>query len=149
MDRMGHQSETDAYSDGDPHQRTSGMRGVRVGRMRGESIRLESIRLETPNSRARALVTAINRLEQEHVALLMALCDLEDSSARSEDVVLRSALEMLLRDELRQTQHALQRASQGTYGTCEVCHQPLSRRHLSLHPAMTRCWACTGRTPRD
>jgi DnaK suppressor protein len=63
--------------------------------------------------------------------------------------VLRTALEQLLRDELRQTQHALQRASQGTYGTCEVCHQPLSRRHLSLHPAMTRCWACTGRTPRD
>jgi RNA polymerase-binding transcription factor DksA len=108
-----------------------------------------NIRLETANSRTRALVTAINRLEQEHVALLLALCDLEEPSARSEDAVLRSALDLLLRDELRQTQYALQRASQGTYGTCEVCHQPLSRRHLSLHPAMTRCWACASRTPRD
>jgi len=144
LDRMGHQSETSASSDGDPHQRTPGMPSARVGRIRGESIRFEGA-----NSRARALVTAINRLEQEHVALLMALCDLEEPSAQSEDLVLRSVLEQLLRDELRQTQHALQRASQGTYGTCEVCHQPLSRRHLSLHPAMTRCWACTGRTPRD
>jgi RNA polymerase-binding transcription factor DksA len=108
-----------------------------------------NIRLETANSRTRALITAINRLEQEHVALLLALCDLEDPSAPGEDAVLRSALDLLLRDELRQTQHALQRASQGTYGACEVCHQPLSRRHLSLHPAMTRCWACTGRKPRD
>ena len=148
MDRMGHQSETDATSDGEPHQRTpgtSGTSGARGGRIRDTM----SVRLEAANSRARALVAAINRLEQEHVALLLALCDLEEPSARSEDVVLRSALEHLLRDELRQTQHALQRASQGTYGICEVCHQPLSRRHLSLHPAMTRCWACTGRMPRD
>lgn len=144
VDRMAHQSETDATGDGEPHQRTPGTSGARIGRMRGVNIRLE-----TTNSRARALITAINRLEQEHVALLLALCDLEEPSARSEDVVLRSALEQLLRDELRQTQHALQRASQGTYGVCEVCHQPLSRRHLSLHPAMTRCWACTGRKPRD
>src|SRR5690348_195820 len=145
VDRMGHQSETDATSDGEPHQRTPGTSGARVGRIRD----MVSVRLETANSRARALVAAINRLEQEHVALLLALCDLEEPTARSEDVVLRSALEHLLRDELRQTQHALQRASQGTYGICEVCHQPLSRRHLSLHPAMTRCWACTGRMPRD
>lgn len=146
MDRMGHQSETDtdATSDGDPHQRTPGASGARAGRIRGVSVRFE-----TPNSRARALVSAINRLEQEHVALLLALCELEESSGQSEDAVLRSALEQLLRDELRQTQHALQSASQGTYGVCEVCHQPLSRRHLSLHPAMTRCWACAGRTPRD
>ncbi len=144
MDRMGHQSETDATSDGEPHQRTPGRSGARVGRMRGVSVRLE-----TPYSRARALVTAINRLEQEHVALLLALCELEDSSATSEDAVLHSALNQLLREELRQTQHALQCASQGTYGVCEVCHQPLSRRHLSLHPAMTRCWTCAGRMPRD
>lgn len=144
VDRMGHQSEADATSDGDPHQRTAGASGARIGRMRGVGIRLD-----TANTRARVLITAINRLEQEHVALLLALCDLEEPSARNEDVILRSALEQLLRDELRQTQHALQRASQGTYGTCEVCYQPLSRRHLSLHPAMTRCWTCASRKPRD
>jgi RNA polymerase-binding transcription factor len=144
VDRMGHQSETDATSDSEPHQRTPGLPGMRASRVRGVSTRLE-----TPNSRARALLTAINRLEQEHVALLLAVCDLEESSGKSQDAVLRSALDLLLREDLRRTQHALQRASQGTYGICEVCQQPLSRRHLSLLPAITRCWACTARTPRE
>ena len=120
MDRMGHQSETDATSDGEPHQRTPGTAGARVGRMRGVNIRLE-----TTNSRARALITAINRLEQEHVALLLALCELEESSAGEQDALMRSALDLLLRDELRRTQHALRRASLGVYGICEVCQQPL------------------------
>ena len=106
-----------------------------------------------PESRERALVVAINRLEQEHVALLMALCELEESSAdsqdASQDALVRSALQALLREDLRRTQHALRRAGQGTYGICEVCQQPLSRRHLTLAPAMSRCWACTGRAPRE
>jgi RNA polymerase-binding transcription factor DksA len=141
---MGHQSETDATTDGEPHQRTTGTSSARVSRMRGTGVRFE-----TAQSRARMLVSAINRLEQEHVALLLALCDLEEAPAKSQDVVLRSALELLLREELQQTQHALELAAQGTFGICEVCHQPLSRRHLSLLPAITRCWACTGRMPHD
>ncbi len=142
MDRMGHQSETDTASDSEPHQRMSGTAGARANRVRGVSARLEM-----PSSRERTLVLAINRLEQEHIALLMALCDLEEASANGHDAVMRSALDQLLREDLRRTQHALQRAAQGTYGICEVCLQPLSRRHLSLLPAITRCWACTGRAP--
>jgi RNA polymerase-binding transcription factor DksA len=102
-----------------------------------------------PENRARALSAAINRLEQEHVALLMALCELEESSDDGQDAQVRGALQALLRDDLRRTQHALRLAAHGAYGICEVCHQPLSRRHLALAPAMSRCWACTGRTPHQ
>ena len=142
MDRMGHQSETDTASDSEPHQRMSATAGARANRTRGVSARLEM-----PNSRERTVALAINRLEQEHVALLLALCDLEEAPAKDHSAVMRSALDRLLREDLRRTQHALQRAAQGTYGICEVCQQPLSRRHLSLLPAITCCWACTGRAP--
>ncbi|HEX6541483.1 MAG TPA: hypothetical protein VF040_06990 [Ktedonobacterales bacterium] len=139
MDRRGHQHSADSTTGGDDHQR----------RPASYSIRGANSRRVIPGNRARALATAISRLEQEHVALLLALCDLEESSANSQDAVMRGALRQLLRDDLRRTQHALRRAAQGSYGICEVCQQPLSRRHLSLLPAITRCWACTGRMPHE
>lgn len=141
MDHMGHFHQISGSGESDDHQR---LPGTRSGKTRFASSRHAPL-----DSRARVLLTAISRLEQEHVALLMALCELEGASAKSQDVAMLSALEVLLRDDLRRTQHALGRAAQGTYGICEVCQQPLSRRHLSLLPAITRCWACTGRVPRE
>ena len=147
MDSVGHFShEADSTSEGGDHQRTpvaSEIAGRGVGRTRSINRRMGQ------DSRERALVAAINRLEQEHVALLMALCELEESADADQDALVRGALQALLRDDLRRTQHALSRAAQGTYGVCEVCQQPLSRRHLALAPAMSRCWACTGRTPHE
>lgn len=140
MESIGQFGEATNTTDSEDHQRIPGMRN---GRSRSLSRRM------MPGSRAHALVAAISRLEQEHLALLMALCDLEDTSIKSQDAVMRSTLYVLLREDLRRTQHALSRASQGTYGICEVCQQPLSRRHLSLLPAMTSCSSCTGRLPRE
>lgn len=141
MDNMGEFGQTTGTSDGDDHQRQP---GVRVGKTRGMNSRRVA-----PESRAHILVTAISRLEQEHVALLMALCDLEEPLLKNQDVLMRTALHVLLLEDLRRTQHALRRASQGTYGICEVCQQPLSRRHLSLLPAITRCSACASRKPHE
>lgn len=147
MDSVGHFShEADSTGEGGDYQRapvTSEMAGRGAGRARSVNRRVG------PDSRARALVAAINRLEQEHIALLMALCELEESPDASQDALVRGALQALLRDDLRRTQHALRRAAQGTYGVCEVCQQPLSRRHLTLAPAMSRCLACTGRATRE
>ena len=141
MDSMGQTSETPNTSGGEDHQRAPGMR---VSRSRGFSSRHMA-----PNTRAQTLASAINRLEQEHVALLLALCELEESATREQDAMIRSALDLLLRDELRRTQHALRRASLGIYGICEVCQQPLSRRQLSLLPAVTTCSSCMSRQPRE
>lgn len=140
MDQMGHFHQAITPSDSEEHQSIPGTRGSKT--------RIASSRYISADSRTQALIAAISRLEQEHVALLMALCELEDTSAESQDAAMHSALDTLLREDLRRTQHALNLAAQGTYGICEVCQQPLSRRHLSLLPAITRCWACTGRVSR-
>lgn len=101
-------------------------------------------------SRTGALASAVSRLEQEHVALLMALCELEEPSAATPANAepMREALFVLLREELRHTQHALELAARGVYGTCEECHRPLSRRQLDLNPATTRCAICDARSHR-
>ena len=146
MDSVGHFShEADSTGEDGDHQHAPIVSEVTTRGARARSVN----RRMGPDSRARALVAAINRLEQEHVALLMALCELEEASDASQDALVRGAIQALLRDDLRRTQHALRRAAQGTYGICEVCQQPLSRRHLALAPAMSRCWACTGRTPYE
>lgn len=140
MDSMGYQQPAGSTPDGDDHQRAP----IRASKARGANNHRTM-----PSGRSQVVVAAINRLEQEHIALLLALCDLEESSSSSQDGAMRSALHQLLREDLRRTQHALSLAALGTFGNCEVCQQPLSRRHLSLLPAITRCWACTGRMPRE
>ena len=100
-------------------------------------------------ARRASLALALSRLEREHVALLLAICELETpDAADSNPAVLRAALLPMLREDLRQTQHALARASRGLYGICEDCHKPLSARQLELTPAATRCATCRGRASR-
>lgn len=99
--------------------------------------------------RRTSLALALNRLEREHVALLLAICELEDPPQGDDDTprAMREALLLLLRDDLRHTQHALALAAQGTYGICEECQRPLAVRLLEQHPALSRCAACSGRAP--
>jgi DnaK suppressor protein len=132
----------------------SGLRSMsRSSVLRAASLSRRSVqsqRIRPRSSRTGALATAVSRLEQEHVALLMALCELEEpgvgSAANTEPM--REALFVLLREELRHTQHALALAARGVYGQCEECHRPLSRRHLDLKPATTRCGICDARSHR-
>jgi len=44
-----------------------------------------------------------------------------------------------LRRELDDVEHALQRMDEGTYGTCEVCGNPISEARLELLPATRFC----------
>jgi|GEM_PF-1497051 RNA polymerase-binding transcription factor DksA len=99
-----------------------------------------------PRGRRAALVAALARLEREHVALLLAICELETPQQDDhQSQALREALLPMLREDLRQTQHALARAAHGAYGTCEDCHKPLSLRELEAHPAATHCAICNAR----
>lgn len=100
--------------------------------------------------RRASLALALSRLEREHVALLLAICELESASdGNDEGVALREALLPMLRDDLRQTQHALALAAHGAYGACEECHKPLAARQLELKPATTRCPVCAARAHRS
>lgn len=108
-----------------------------------------SMRRMPRGPRVGAIGTALSRLEQEHVALLMALCELEDPAEKdATSPAMRAALYELLREDLRRTQHALSLAALGLYGTCESCGRPLSRRHLELKPSVTHCDVCVSRVRR-
>lgn len=94
---------------------------------------------------------AVARLERDHVALLAALCDLERerrASAAAGTQVMQEALTAVLREELRQTQRALERASAGTLGYCERCQAPLTITVLLAQPATTHCPGCTAAVER-
>ncbi|HEU5439827.1 MAG TPA: hypothetical protein VFU88_11110 [Ktedonobacterales bacterium] len=109
--------------------------------------RRAAARRGSPRRPRRATVAlALSRLEREHVALLLAICELESPSPETAATphVMREALLLLLREDLRQTQHALSLAARGMYGVCEVCHRPLTARQLEQRPASTRCPTCDG-----
>lgn len=103
-----------------------------------------AVSLRARRTRRTSLALALSRLEREHVALLLAICELEEPARPDDDTprAVREALLLLLRDDLRQTQHALALAAQGTYGICEGCQRPLAARLLEQHPALTRCATC-------
>jgi len=110
--------------------------------------RRNSTRRPGPRRPRRTTVAlALSRLEREHVALLLAICELESPSRETAETprVMREALLLLLRGDLRQAQHALALAAQGMYGVCEDCHRPLTARQLEQRPASTRCPSCEGR----
>lgn len=49
----------------------------------------------------------------------------------------------LLDGELTQTNRALRRLADGTYGVCERCGAPISLRRLQIVPSALRCGECT------
>lgn len=95
-------------------------------------------RASQPGARAQAL----RRLEREHVALLLAISELEAGAHGAESPELRAALLPLLRNDLARAQYALRRAAEGQYGVCDRCGRPLAARRLELNPATTRCPVC-------
>lgn len=46
------------------------------------------------------------------------------------------------RDLLAQDERALHRMSQGAYGICEGCEQPIAKGRLQAHPGATLCVGC-------
>lgn len=49
------------------------------------------------------------------------------------------AVESEMQRELAQVEHALSRFEAGTYGSCEVCRQPIGEDRLEARPAATLC----------
>jgi RNA polymerase-binding transcription factor DksA len=50
-----------------------------------------------------------------------------------------SAVTMQTHDHLREVEAALERVSAGTYGTCEVCRQPIAVPRLEARPTARTC----------
>ncbi len=58
------------------------------------------------------------------------------------------ALTANAREMLTQTEHALERLADGTYGTCESCGQPIGKARLQAFPRATLCVSCKQREER-
>lgn len=101
-------------------------------------------RRKAPNRPAQpgARTQALRRLEREHVALLLAISELEAGARGPESPALRAALLPMLRYDLARTTYALTRAAAGQFGQCDRCGRRLVARLLELNPATTRCPAC-------
>jgi RNA polymerase-binding protein DksA len=52
------------------------------------------------------------------------------------------------RDMLLQSQHALDRIADGSYGVCEVCGEPIGKNRLMVFPRATMCLSCKQREER-
>jgi DnaK suppressor protein len=52
------------------------------------------------------------------------------------------------RDMLAQTEHALQRIADGTFGVCESCAEPVGKMRLMAFPRATLCLSCKQREER-
>jgi RNA polymerase-binding protein DksA len=52
------------------------------------------------------------------------------------------------RDMLEQSQHALERIADGTYGQCEICGNPIGKARLMAFPRATLCLTCKQREER-
>jgi DnaK suppressor protein len=52
------------------------------------------------------------------------------------------------RDMLQQSEHALARIADGTYGVCEVCGNPIGKNRLMVFPRATMCMTCKQREER-
>ena len=52
------------------------------------------------------------------------------------------------REMLFQTEHALERIENGTYGACENCGQPIGKMRLMAFPRATLCLSCKQREER-
>ena len=52
------------------------------------------------------------------------------------------------REMLEQTEHALARLDDGTYGTCESCGNPIGKMRLQAAPRATLCMPCKTKQER-
>ncbi len=49
---------------------------------------------------------------------------------------------------LERTERALAKLDEGTYGECDVCHQPIAEKRLAAMPDVVTCVTCASAQPR-
>ncbi len=68
--------------------------------------------------------------------------DENDLSDRTEDYEERSATLNTLATRLGDIENALGKIANGSYGTCELCGQPIEEDRLEANPSARTCKAC-------
>lgn len=68
--------------------------------------------------------------------------DWEEQAVDLADDEALEGVDTVLRDEIHQIRLALLRIENGTYGTCAICGEEISRERLEARPIATRCISC-------
>lgn len=68
--------------------------------------------------------------------------DEDENSAEVEAFTNDLSVKEVLESSLRDVRGALVRISQGTYGICKYCQQPIDERRLQARPASSSCINC-------
>ncbi|MBD3785019.1 MAG: TraR/DksA C4-type zinc finger protein [Micrococcales bacterium] len=74
--------------------------------------------------------------------------DQADAGAKTYEREQEISLANNAREMLEQTEHALERLADGTYGTCESCGNPIGKMRLQAAPRATLCMPCKTKQER-
>ncbi|HYJ74896.1 MAG TPA: TraR/DksA C4-type zinc finger protein [Kineosporiaceae bacterium] len=108
----------------------------------------------------RVLGAELSRIESEVASLQSALSDVlrdggdgagddqADTGAKAFERDQEMTLLANTRESLFQTERALQRIMDGTYGTCESCGEGIGKMRLQAFPRATLCVSCKQRQER-
>ncbi len=66
----------------------------------------------------------------------------EEAATETLELEKRIALERRIKEQLAEMENALAKFDKGTYGLCEVCHQPISLERLDALPEARLCLSC-------
>jgi DnaK suppressor protein len=96
---------------------------------------------KTLNMRLSELRTHLAKVDHELHKLLPA--DSEDQAIELENQEALEGIEKTEATEIYQIEAALKRISEGTYGICAKCGEPIDPRRLKALPTAATCVACS------
>ena len=66
----------------------------------------------------------------------------EEEATESMELEKRLAVELRLKSLLTEVDQALQKLDNGSYGVCEMCHQPIDPARMEALPQAILCMSC-------
>jgi DnaK suppressor protein len=125
---------------------------VRKGEKRWTTAELKSVR-DQLSAEAQELRSDIARSEPDLASRLTDAAadagdDQADAGAKTFEREHELALTHNARELLAQTERALARIDDGTYGTCESCGEPIGKARLQAFPRAVLCVTCKQREER-
>ncbi len=72
----------------------------------------------------------------------------EEEATESFELEKRLALEKQIKDHLVEVGHALRKFEEGTYGSCDICGQPIDPARLEALPQASLCMNCKAKNAK-
>jgi DnaK suppressor protein len=85
-----------------------------------------------------------NIIELSYAALSPTGDESDDDPSRARRLQITSRLIAAARQQLQETEAALRRVDDGSYGLCAGCREPITPERLEIMPEVRYCVACQG-----